>query len=366
MQFARVFLAAGIVTLTGAAWNIHAQDPAMGTLEPLGAQQSSLPSPYGPEDTLGAANNLSAEIVREAAGLVRDGKVYSLAIPTGPDTPAFGTRNYQIQVSRIYTDEGVVRGSNRANGNDDLLISWLGIGTQIDGFAHAGVDSHHYNNVPIEDVLRPDGVIRYSIHDVPPIVTRGVLLDIAADLGTELVPGGTAINRAELESAMARQETEVRAGDVVLLHTGSLQLIDSDPGAFMASVAGLGVEGAEYLAGLGVVAVGIDTWALDVIPGENPEENACRCTARCWSGTASTSWKTSAVANWRRTAPTSSSSCWPRRASSVRCRAPYTRWRFVDRSVTGTRPSTASRVCEICADQYGAWHSTGMNSYSSL
>ncbi|MDE0000789.1 MAG: cyclase family protein [Rhodospirillaceae bacterium] len=244
----------------------------MGALEPLGAQQNSLPSPYGPEDTLGAANNLSAEIVREAAGLVRDGKVYSLAIPTGPDTPAFGTRSYQIQVSRIYTDEGVVRGSNRANGNDDLLISWLGIGTQIDGFAHAGVDSHHYNNVPIEDVLRPDGVVKYSIHEVPPIVTRGVLLDIAADFGTDLVPGGTAINRPELQSAMAQQGTEVRAGDVVLLHTGSLQLMDRDPDRFMASVAGLGVEGAEYLAGLGVVAVGIDTWALDVIPGENPDE----------------------------------------------------------------------------------------------
>ena len=245
---------------------------ALGALEPLGAQQSNLPSPYGPEDTLGAANNLSADIVREAAGLVRDGEVYSLAIPTGPDTPAFGTRNYQIRISRIYSEEGVVRGANQANGNDDLLISWLGIGTQLDGFAHAGVDSHHYNNVPIEDVLRPDGVIKYSIHEVPPIVTRGVLLDIAADLGTELVPGGTAINRAELESAMVRQGTEIRAGDVVLLHTGSLQLIDSDPGAFMASVAGLGVEGAEYLAGLGVVAVGIDTWALDVIPGENAEE----------------------------------------------------------------------------------------------
>ena len=247
---------------------------ALGSLGsfPITAQEPQLPSPYGPDDTLGAVNNLSAEIVREAAGLVRDGKVYSLAIPTGPDTPAFGTRNYQVQVSRIYTDEGVVRGSNRANGNDDLLISWLGIGTQIDGFAHAGVDSHHYNNVPIEDVLRPDGVIRYSIHEVPPIVTRGVLLDIAADLGTDPVPGGTAINRPELESAMARQGTEIRRGDVVLLHTGSLQLIDSDPARFMASVAGLGVDGAEYLAGLGVVAVGIDTWALDVIPGENADE----------------------------------------------------------------------------------------------
>ena len=247
---------------------------ALGSLGsiPVSAQESLLPSPYGPDDTLGAVNNLSAEIVLEAAGLVRDGKVYSLAIPTGPGTPAFGTRNYQVQVSRIYTDEGVVRGSNRANGNDDLLISWLGIGTQIDGFAHAGVDSHHYNNVPIEDVLRPDGVIRYSIHEVPPIVTRGVLLDIAADLGTDLVPGGTAINRQELESAMARQGIEIRRGDVVLLHTGSLQLIDSDPARFMESVAGLGVDGAEYLAGLGVVAVGIDTWALDVIPGENADE----------------------------------------------------------------------------------------------
>ena len=227
-------------------------------------------SPYGPDDTVGAINNITPQIIRSAADLVKTGKVYSLAIPTGPDTPRFGTRNYQIQVQRIRTGPDVVRGTNKANGNDDLLITWLGIGTQLDGFAHVGIDSVHYNAVPTENVFRPNGVIKYGIHEVPPIATRGVLLDMAAYFETDVVEGGTAINRAEIEAASRAQGVQIRKGDVVLLHTGWHKTMETDPERYMRTEPGLGLDGAEYLVDLGVVAIGADTWGVEVDPEEDP------------------------------------------------------------------------------------------------
>ena len=227
-------------------------------------------SPHGPDDTIGAINNISPQVTKSAAELVKTGKVYSLAIETGPDTPGFGTRKYQIQVQRIHTGSEVVRGSNKANGNDDLLITWLGIGTQLDGFAHVGIDSVHYNGVPSEDVFRPNGVVKYSIHNVPPIATRGVLLDMAAYFETDVIEGGTAINRAEIEAASRAQGIEIRRGDVVLLHTGWHAMMKTDPELFLQTEPGLGLAGAQYLADLGVVAVGADNWGVEVDPEEDP------------------------------------------------------------------------------------------------
>lgn len=228
------------------------------------------PSKYGKDDTIGAANNLSPAGVIEAAKLVKTGKTYSLGVTVGPDTPAYGTRNFQI-----FTEASIIGtplGTNKATGNDDFLATWLGIGSQIDGLGHLGIDYVYYNGHKEVDFLRPHGLLKLSTDKVPPIVTRGVLLDIVALKGANLAPG-FAINRAEIEAAVAKQGTPIRKGDVVLLHTGWLaSMAEKDKKAFLEKEPGLGKGGAEYLASLGVVAVGSDGWAVEAIPFENPEE----------------------------------------------------------------------------------------------
>ena len=224
------------------------------------------PSKYGAEDRLGAINNLSAQAVVEAAGLITTGKVYSLAMPTGPKTPAFGPRNYQIRTDRIFVGDSPTVGANKLQGFDDLVISWLGVGTQIDGFAHVGSDGRHYNGVPTEEVIRPDGAIQYGIHTLPPIVGRGVLLDMAAAAGVAQLPERTVFESAELRTAAQRQGLEIRTGDVVLLHTGWLSVADEDGERFLAKPPGIGLDGAAWLADQDVVAVGADTWTIEGWP----------------------------------------------------------------------------------------------------
>lgn len=203
----------------------------IGLAGPLRAQEAWYPSPYGADDTLGAINNLSPAGVVGAAKLVRSGKTYALGVDTGPSTPAFGTRSFQIHTLAAGDGTGASLGTNKATYNDDLLITWVGIGSQIDGLGHVGIDHVHYNGTPVGEFLRSDGLVKFSTHLLPPIVTRGVLL-----------------------------------------HTGWQELAEQDPERFLASEPGLGRGGAEYLAGLGVVAVGADTWAVEAVPAEDAAE----------------------------------------------------------------------------------------------
>ena len=236
------------------------------------AEDEWYPSRYGADDTLGALNNLSPEGVLRAAGLVTRGKTYALGGVTGPSTPAYGHRSYSLilypHANEIVPPLGKMKGTS----HDDYLATWLGIGTQIDGFAHFGIDHRYYNGVPANELFTPSGATRYGTQDIPPIVTRGVLLDMVSHFSAEaMLEAGVAINEPDIKAAAKAQGVSIGKGDVVILHTGWQALATADPARFMAGEPGLDVSGAEYLAGLGVVAVGADTWGLDVLPNPDPQ-----------------------------------------------------------------------------------------------
>lgn len=235
------------------------------------AQENWYPSKHGAEDTLGAVNHLSPEKVIEAAKLIKTGKTYPLGVELGRDTPAYGTRSFQLFAVGAGDGSGATAGTNKMTFNDDWFVTWVGIGSQLDGLGHLGIDHRYYNGVHVSDFWVADGLTKFGIEKVPPIVTRGVLLDIAGLLGKSMLEEGTPINRKEIETAMKRQKVTIEKGDVVILHTGWQKLATSDPERFLAGMPGLGVDGAKFLASKDVVAVGADTWGLEVLPGEDPE-----------------------------------------------------------------------------------------------
>jgi len=236
------------------------------------AQDDWFPSRYGADDTLGAVNLLTPDKVRDAAKLVKTGKTYALGVEISRDTPAFGTRRFQLFAVAAGDGSGESVGSNDMTFNDDWVNTWLGIGTQIDGLGHLGVGHHYYNGKHVSEFWKTDGLTQFGISDVPPIVTRAVLLDIAGLRGKEMLEVGTAINRTEIDQAAKKQNVEISEGDVVILHTGWQALAEKDATAFMVGEPGLGKEGAEYLAKLGVVAIGADTWGVEVVPAEDTSE----------------------------------------------------------------------------------------------
>lgn len=228
--------------------------------------QDWVPSRFGADDRIGAANYLSPELVLQAAGLIDSGKVYSLGIETAEDSPAYGSRTYDINI--VSSGANVPVGTDVVTSNDERVSTSFGIGSQIDGLGHLGIGNQYYNGVTASEIVRGDGLAELGTNTIPPIVTRGVLLDMAAYYDVDVVAEGTAFNRAEIDAALLAQGLEIRQGDVVLFHTGWLQLLGEDDERYISVEPGPGVEGAQYLADLGVVAVGADTPALEVIPFE--------------------------------------------------------------------------------------------------
>ena len=238
---------------------------------PAAAQEDWTESPWGPEDEIGAANRLSPEGVLAAAELVTEGEVYPLGIVIGPDTPAFPPRSLSVTVLQPGQSGGTTLGPTQTTYNDDVFMGWLGIGSQIDGLGHLGIDHVYYNGNRDSDFAAADGLTKLGLEKVPPIVTRGVLLDMAEHYGAEIVEEGTAYTAEDIQAAAEAQGVEIREGDVVLFHSGWLDLLDGeapDPERFVSVEPGLGKSGAEMLAEAGVVAVGADTWGLEAVPFE--------------------------------------------------------------------------------------------------
>ena len=233
------------------------------------AQQNWFPSKFGPNDELGAANYLTPAVAAEAAKLVKTGKTYSLGITVNTSTPAYPPRTcaiYIVQPGQTGSAEGL--GPTKTTYNDDILNCWTGIGTQLDGLGHIGVGDRYYNGNKWGEFATMGGLKKLGADKVPPFVTRGVLLDMAAYYGVDVVKEGTAFNKAEIEGAAKKQGVEIRQGDVVIFHTGWLSLIEKDPKRYGSVEPGLGREGARYLVSKNVVAIGADTWGLEAIPFE--------------------------------------------------------------------------------------------------
>ena len=225
-------------------------------------------SKWGPDDEIGAANYMKPELVVKAAQLVKTGKTYALGIPVGSSTPAYPPRSFKVTIVQPGQAGNPGLGPNKATYNDDMLDGWVGVGSQLDGLGHLGVEHVYYNGNKVADFADPTGLKKLGVEKIPPMVTRGVLLDMAAYYNTDIVKEGTAFNVKEIEEAAKKQGVEIRQGDVVLFHTGWLSLIGKDDKRYGAAEPGLGVEGAKYLTGKGVVAVGADTWGLEVLPFE--------------------------------------------------------------------------------------------------
>lgn len=262
--------------MDGSAWARRGAVWALVTAWALGGVAGAVaeqwyPSRWGPNDEIGAANFLTPAKVLEAAKLIKTGKVYALGIVVDRDTPAFPPRSLSVTVLQPNQAKGASFGENKMTYNDDIFTGWLGIGTQLDGLGHLGIDGVYYNGNRAEDFAKVTGLTKLGIEKVPPIVTRGVLLDIAGYKGVDMMKEGEVITVADIEGAAKKQGVSIRKGDVVILHTGWLSLLGKDNARYAAGEPGIGVPAAEYLAKKEVVAVGADTWGVEVVPFEKKE-----------------------------------------------------------------------------------------------
>jgi kynurenine formamidase len=251
--------------------------PAMAALSvavilAAGAQAQDNPdwckSKWGVNDEIGSANLITPESVLAASKLIKTGKIYHLGAETNSKTPAFAPRTWSTTVIQPGQMAGVTLGPTKSTYNDDIYMGWVGTGSQIDGLGHLGIDNIYYNCNKAVDFAQASGLKKLGVEKIPPLVTRGILLDMTAVIGQNPIPEGTPFNKKEIDAALQKQGLEIKKGDVVLFYTGWLSLVGKDDKRYISAEPGLGKEGAEYLVSKEVVAIGSDAWGLEVVPFE--------------------------------------------------------------------------------------------------
>jgi kynurenine formamidase len=220
---------------------------------------------WGDDDQRGCLNLLTPERVAHAATLARTGRRFSLGLPIGGPTPMPGYRPPPLHLFGETTGDFVL-GDGRLQYSDDYVVMALQASTQLDGFGHVAGSDVLYNGYWAGLITASSGARRLGIHHMADgIVGRGVLLDLARD---ESLPGGHAIESAELEAAATAQGVEVGAGDIVLIRTGHLGWLLDGGGDETAGAPGLTYRALPWLHERDVAMVGLDNIAAEVLPAE--------------------------------------------------------------------------------------------------
>jgi kynurenine formamidase len=241
---------------------------------PAAAQTWSPPSPsercpskWGAADERGSANHMTPANVLRALKLVRTGEVIELNHVLSMDMPFFGTRRFDVHTKRT----GGPMGSNKRYTNEEIVISEIGqVGTQFDMFSHQSIDNSHYNCFRTDEITTRNGFTRIGVDKVGSLITRGVLIDVAALKGVEILPIDYEITVEDLQAALKREGVSVQRGDAVLIHTGWGRHWGRDNATYVKGCPGLGVAAAEWLAKQDVMLLGADNWPVEVAP--NPDK----------------------------------------------------------------------------------------------
>lgn len=224
---------------------------------------------WGPDDEIGALNLVGADEILAATSLVREGRVVSLAQPLSKKTPVPSHRTGLLHfMDRDGGDYAV--GARRAHGfqfAEDSVVMPLHLGTHIDALCHAWCDDQLYNGHSGEQITSTHGAKKCGVDKLPPIVTRGVLLDVAKAHGRPLADGYS-IGAEELQATANKAGIELRSGDAVLIRTGWLEdqagkrrheiNFNEEPG--------IDVDAALWLATSGAAMVGADNYAIEAMP----------------------------------------------------------------------------------------------------
>jgi kynurenine formamidase len=182
--------------------------------------------------------------------------------------PFFGTRRFDVHIKRTFLNQP----SNRRGSNEEIVISEIGqVGTQLDGFAHQSHEDSLYNCYKISEISSRGGFNKLGIHQTGMFFTRGVLIDVAAYKGTEMLGDNYEITVEDLEGALKKQGTTLQPGDAVIINTGWGRLWGKDNARYVKSCPGIGVKAAQWLIGKDPMLLGSDNWPVEVAPNPDPQ-----------------------------------------------------------------------------------------------
>ena len=240
---------------------------------------------WGNEDQIGTLNLIDVDKVKQAASLVRQGKIFPLGVnfeANGVWDGKFFRRN-PVHAMTISGDLGemakhlaewpgagptesmVVNFWNTgARFTDDMIVMPLQAATQWDALSHVYYDDKLYNGFPASSVTS-FGATKASIDkiDVKGVVSRGVLVDMPRHRGVACLEGGTVIQPDDLDAALAGQGVGIEPGDILVIRTGWWSRFPELGTDWIVGNPGLGWRCAEWLREHDVAAVAADNVGVE-------------------------------------------------------------------------------------------------------
>lgn len=236
---------------------------------------SAWTSRWGPDDRMGAGNLITASSRLAALSMVQEGELVDLGQVIENDAPRIPPNQTPYVMTLSTRSAGMVRHlgahgvQNELGANLERMEMTAHVGTHIDALGHVTVGDRMYNGLSATDVVGDFGLDDLGVENVPPIITRGVLLDVAGLDGGDMLDAGRAISAEDLLRAQDAAGVEIQEGDVVCVHTGWGRLFMQDNARYVGGEPGIDLDAAEWLTDRGVVAIAADNMAVEVIP--NPK-----------------------------------------------------------------------------------------------
>lgn len=230
-------------------------------------------SPWGPADEIGTLNMMTDasrfDILKQATG----GKVYDLGVDLFVGMPtccaSFGDPTFQIFMTHTPAQDST---KELLSYSGDGISMYTHTGTHLDALNHFGLHGKIWNQVSSRDALGVRGWTKSGVDKYPPIIARGVLIDVAKSKNVLHLPASYAITVADLQDALKKQGTTLQPGDVVLTRTGVMNLWPDQAKYRLADQPGLSIESAQWLVeGQKAMLLGADNFGVESFPSKDSE-----------------------------------------------------------------------------------------------
>ncbi len=244
-------------------------------------------SPWGPNDQTGATNRITPAVTKAGAAEIKDGKVVVMSYPLVDGVPLFGTRFTKTILTAVSLAPGAAFGENQLTYMEDTWLSQSHVGTHLDGLGHIGRKDCYFNQIAMGKFINQNNMTKLGLEHLKSFATRGVLVDMVkvfqaankfkgnAACKKPCLEKGTVITAADIQAGLKMYNVTLREADIVIIHTGWGDLFEQFPAqnaVYNSGAPGIGKDAAKWLISQKVVAVGTDTWVVEVIPGEDPKE----------------------------------------------------------------------------------------------
>lgn len=210
------------------------------------------------------ATSTTQQLIEAArrARTVELGHPHFTGMPCSPNHPGFRMTLIRRHGDMVRPDGG--------SASNEIIVTGGHVGTHVDALSHVSHDGLLHGGVDAAEAQTGGSFSALGAEHTPFLLTRGVLLDVAATKGVEVLPAGYGVTADDLRGSAERAGVEVAKGDVVLIRTGWASNF-GDPGVYLgqsAGVPGVAPDAAAWLAAAQVVATGADTTAYEQIqPG---------------------------------------------------------------------------------------------------